>query len=1393
MDANGMVINTNVNAMMMNPAGAPVMIMDGSGQMMMGTENGYILDPNVMMAPPPGMLEPVNGGMMDPGMMAVSEGHIMPMVDVGMMNGGAVIQPEVQVATDMINGNGVEVVDVAPTEVVAAAPAPKADDKPVTYAEAFPPLGAPKAAAPVVSAWGKKPTQAPKKAASQPATKQIKSSKMTKKVRVPFEQRRYKMQNPLEGERERQNDVIQRIIKQSEVDKIEINFNRDSSMDVMVHGREANVQRAMRSITDELMVQEVFRMTIPQEHHRFIIGQGGSELRALQDRTLTKINLQRGEDTIEIRGLGDGIAKARHEIQLISDQQAKRAFERLDIPYKYHPFITGPDNATVQGIESQTQARINVPPQTLMKDDITVAGDKDAVNAAIKLIQDIYKEKERTCQTVSVEVKKTQHRYVIGTRGKGLQDILAETGVSVEVPPASDNTSSIVLRGEPDKLGKALTLVYEKANSMVNAEVDAPKWLHRFLIGRGGQNINKIKEGLDKLSLDFNEEREVVILEGPPPQVKQAEGLLKTAITDLKSNMAFADITVDQKWHRHIIGKQGSNITRIKNDTGTTINIPNDSEKSNTIHIEGSPDGVAAAKEEILNMAAKMDGEKTRDIIIEQRFHKNIIGQKGAGVRVIREKYPDVQISFPNADQKSDIVTLRGKKEQVDACHDHLKKISRDIVDANFRLQVPVLKKFHGNIIGKGGSIITKIKEETGCTIDIPSGSSESNIIVITGYKDKCEVARKNILKIESEMASVVTKEIAVPQNLHVSMIGVGGKLIQSVMNECGDVHIHIPSKEEQSDKITIRGVPEDVEKAEQALKKVAEERLEMSFTSEITAKPEHHRFLIGKGGLNVKQIRESTGARIMFPAAGDEKQDLITIVGKQDAVEKAKQMLQQKVTELNNVIESEVTVPAKHHRHFVLQRGQVCREIGDEFGGVNISFPKEADSTRVIVKGSADCVENAKKRILEIVEELENFIEDSCVISQKHHRAVLGKQGNNVRSITSDLNVNIKFPERKSNDDSVSPTAEEAPPVVNEEATPAPATEDGEAPAATEEETNPADVIVVSGSKEHVEEAIKRLKDLVPVSLEVSIPFANHRFLIGQKGEGIRKLMDEHDVNINVPPAQRESDVITVTGLAQRVSDAIAAIKVRNDAIEGENADRELKKFKITVEVPPEHHSKLIGKKGATIGELRDRHGVNINIPKPDEQSDKITLQGYEANCLAAKEEILSMIKSIEDQYVIDVEIDPAIHARIIGAKGRSVKKTMDTYKVDIKMPRAGDPPNIVRITGSEEGVEDCREYLKVLEDEYMEDAKSRNEERDLYNSYLVDRNSSGSRGGGGGGGKKSSGFVVQDAPWSASPAPNGNFDLDASSAQDFPSLGGGPSGAQSSGSSWGGSWGGR
>lgn len=38
-------------------------------------------------------------------------------------------------------------------------------------------------------------------------------------------------------------------------------------------------------------------------------------------------------------------------------------------------------------------------------------------------------------------------------------------------------------------------------------------------------------------------------------------------------------------------------------------------------------------------------------------------------------------------------------------------------------------------------------------------------------------------------------------------------------------------------------------------------------------------------------------------------------------------------------------------------------------------------------------------------------------------------------------------------------------------------------------------------------------LQALVPVTIEVEVPFELHRYIIGQKGSGIRKMMDEFEV----------------------------------------------------------------------------------------------------------------------------------------------------------------------------------------------------------------------------------------------------------------------------------------
>lgn len=73
---------------------------------------------------------------------------------------------------------------------------------------------------------------------------------------------------------------------------------------------------------------------------------------------------------------------------------------------------------------------------------------------------------QKNATTIAVEVKKSQHKYVIGPKGNTLQEILEKTGVSVEIPPPDSNSETVILRGEPDRLGQALTEVYAKVDML---------------------------------------------------------------------------------------------------------------------------------------------------------------------------------------------------------------------------------------------------------------------------------------------------------------------------------------------------------------------------------------------------------------------------------------------------------------------------------------------------------------------------------------------------------------------------------------------------------------------------------------------------------------------------------------------------------------------------------------------------------------------------------------------------------------------------------------------------------------------------------------------------------------------------------------------------------------
>lgn len=775
------------------------------------------------------------------------------------------------------------------------------------------------------------------------------SSKVTKALIVKCEERKIDSEKFGEGESNRQCKAI---MKETGAN-IEISSSKDQSLTFIINGRPNEVQDAYRLIMMHFQTQTSKQVNIPKDHHRHILGKKGDRLKEIEKQSATKINVpnvSEDSDTITISGTKEGIEKAEHEIRTLSDEQSKKAFERVHVPKIYHPFIVGPFNQNLNALTEQTGVtRINVPPSSVMSDELTITGEKEAVLKAKAAIEAIYQEMEKKCSSVSVEVPKAQHKYVIGTRRATIQEILQLTGVSVELPPSESKSDTITLRGPQDKLGSALNVVYEKANSRRASTIDAPGWIHKYIIGRKGATITKLSAEYPKVHVEFTDN--IIKMDGPPDQLTLAEESISALVNDYETRFTFVDMVVNRNHAKHIIGKAGSNINRLKDELEVDINIEENAGMSN-IHIEGPIDGVHKAEREIKEKIDKLDNEKEKDVIIDYRLHSILIGPKGENIREFRATYPLVTIIFPNSSEKNDIVKLRGPKDEVDKCHKQLLKNVKAAQTNAFMMEVPIFKKFHKFIIGKGGANIKKIRDDTQTKIELPAEGDKNEVITISGREENVKEAVERILKIQSELADVVTEELTIPPKYYNSIIGAGGKLISAIIEECGNVSIKFPTTESNSDKVVIRGPKEDVQKAKAQLIELSNERQQSSFTAEVRAKPQHHKFLIGKNGASIKEIRDQTGARIIFPGNNDEDKEVITIIGKEENVLAAKAQLEAIIKNNDNITEGEVAVDPKYHKHFVARRGEVLRRISDDFGGVLISFPrqgKQSHSTRSV------------------------------------------------------------------------------------------------------------------------------------------------------------------------------------------------------------------------------------------------------------------------------------------------------------------------------------------------------------------------------------------------------------------------------------------------------------
>ncbi|CAH6780429.1 vigilin [Phodopus roborovskii] len=1075
---------------------------------------------------------------------------------------------------------------------------------------------------------------------------------------------------------------------------LESSFVKDKGLYITVFGNPESVIKAENGIFEWCQEQDLTLNIISKQEHCFVIDQTGEKAQDLEQKAEINTQIISPHNQSNYVNSVDAIQaelKSSDGSQPTSAKSSKDDIQTLEMERIFNP-LTAVPSPEASDVSQETEGHIPFPLSSTNENNIDVNERKlyvDQTNCC---------EKEMTEKTNTITedvMMKFQNNCTIGLKRNFLEEILETTGDSTEHSPSESVSDSMTQHSEPDSSGEVINEVDSIDDDYVVYSISAPSWLHRFIIGTKGENIAEITNSVPKVNIHFTAE-DKIILKGPIDDVNYAQEKIDIIVNDLISRMECTEINSNIKFHKYLTGNNGEILNRITEKNQVSISMFPENESNHSIRIEGESLGVHQAKKELLELANNLEEEHSQDIIIKHQFHHILIGQKGERVREICKKFPDVILNFPHPAEKSDVVQLIGPKYESEKCAQYLENMLTDIKENNYSVSITIFKRLHKRIIGKGGSNIKKISETTNTKISFPPENCNSEEFIITGYPENCEIARNWILSIQQEIADTSEEEISVPPNLYKYLTNPKECLLNSIIEECGKVHLHFPRNKSGLHKIIIMGPVESVEKTKTKLLKLAEEEQAKCYSGTVHVKSQFHQFLVNKNGGNISKLCEETGTCVIFPNLKNKDQEFITITGTEEAVKEVQKRLEVLMKDLENVVEDYILINRKFHHYFVMRRGQLLREMTEEYGGVVISFSYAGkQNTKITIRGAKACVEAAKKHIRDIFEPLGSQVTTRYVIPQKFQPFIMGPICSRIQQIARDYKVQIKFPDIDK-------------PFLNMDL--------GMQEKGKEKwRRNPkdlasnssrkSDTIFISGQVENCKAATEALASLIPVTAEVHVPFHLHPYIIGHKGCGLRKLVKEFEVHIQLLQPGRNSDIISIMGLAANVEQAKMRLQKRVKALQMEIEDRTLRNFKLIFNLDPKYRSKITGHKGLLIAQICTEHDVTVRFPKKGshEMQDQITITGYKENTLAARDAIMRMLHKIEKTVSKEIPLNYQVRGNVIGFRGKTIHKIMDQYQVDIRLPPKGSYNPNITLTGLPDNVQRASEHILNLEKYYL------------------------------------------------------------------------------------------
>ncbi|TLD33241.1 hypothetical protein PspLS_00604 [Pyricularia sp. CBS 133598] len=664
----------------------------------------------------------------------------------------------------------------------------------------------------------------------------------------------------------------------------------------------------------------------------------------------------------DIRQFQEGLRAAEKHLLDIIRQQEEILTHPIEVPQKFHEKLKRFIKAEQQKRpEDQIPLRVSSIGQTVILRGPKTPVEKLAAKINAWVAQETEDEKERGF-TLDFDFPQKFANHLIGKGGSNIRELKERFDVDIQVDNGKVEVKGPKAKAEAAK-SHILSLGRQLADETTHTLKIDPKF-HRELIGAQGAQINRLQTRYkvliffprsakpakdDDSAGDAGSEAgakprrqqapDEVIIRGPKKGADEARDEILSLVQYLKDNSFTATITVQQKQLPHFIGSGGSNMDALRQQTGAKIDIPNGRDTPDStveILIKGTKSQVAAAKKILEEKKSVFDDTVVREVEVDRKFHKSLIGPGGSTLRDIvvaaggsddrRELARTVR--FPKQDSEGNTIKIEGRTEVVEKILAKIQEIvSQRESQVSDVIDVPVEK--HRTLIGRGGDVKRQMENKFKVSIDIPKQGDGKTDVKISGQPSDVNAAKEHILSLIKEQQG---ETVEVPRNLHHAVSG-GGQFFRKLRN---DLHVTVdhaghqvpprPSQQTRSNGggalplITdepdanahswhvmeantsgsgedgiipwvFRGSEENVEKAKKLLETALAQAKKPSATGYLTlSDPRTYRFVIGQGGSKVNQIRKQSGCTITVPKQGSD--DPIEVVGTKEGVEKAKDLI---------------------------------------------------------------------------------------------------------------------------------------------------------------------------------------------------------------------------------------------------------------------------------------------------------------------------------------------------------------------------------------------------------------------------------------------------------------------------------------------------------------------